>query len=278
MGVAHHFSVDVEEYFQVSAFEPVVHRADWNDQPSRVRASVRLLLDLLLKHGSRGTFFVLGWLADRHPDLVRDIAAAGHEVASHGWDHVRVTRQRPEEFRASVRRTKHELERLTGAEVLGFRAPSFSIVPGFEWALDVLIEEGYRYDSSMFPIRRPGDYGYPDAAPEPHWLERPAGRLAEFPLATLRRFGLSIPAAGGAYFRVLPYGLVRAALNDCAHRNVPATFYIHPWELDPGQPRLAVPWLTRVRHYTGLERTQQRLERLLAEFRFTAIADSLAAL
>jgi polysaccharide deacetylase family protein (PEP-CTERM system associated) len=278
MTVAHHFSVDVEEYFQVSAFEHVVHRADWNDRPSRVHASVTLLLELLLKHGSRGTFFVLGWLADRHPDLVRDIAAAGHEVASHGWDHVRVTRQRPEEFRASVRRTKHELERLTGAEVLGFRAPSFSIVPGCEWALDVLIEEGYRYDSSMFPIRRPGNYGYPRAAPDPHWLERPAGKLAEFPLTTLRRFGLSLPAAGGAYFRVLPYGLVRAALNDSARRNIPGTFYIHPWELDPGQPRLAVPWLARARHYTGLDRTQPRLERLLAEFRFTAIADSLAAL
>ena len=276
--VRHHFSVDVEEYFQVSAFDSVVKRDDWEGRPSRVRESVSVLIDALGRHQSRGTFFILGWIADRHPDLVREIARAGHEVASHGWDHVRVTRQDAAAFRDSVRRTKCELEQLTGAAVLGFRAPSFSIVPGVEWALDVLVEEGYRYDSSLFPIRRPGGYGYPNVNPEPHWIERSAGRLAEFPLTTLRRFGVRLPAAGGAYFRVLPYGMLRTAFKDCERRGGPGTFYIHPWEVDPGQPRIDVPWLSALRHYTGLARTQGRLERLLGEFRFTTIADSLATL
>ena len=274
----HHFSVDVEEYFQVSAFEGVVQRDQWNGIASRVRESMAIILDLLARHNSHGTFFVLGWLADRHPDVVREIATAGHEIASHGWDHKRVTTQRPEDFRASVRRTRETLEQLTGTAVLGFRAPSFSIVPGLEWALDILLEEGYRYDSSLFPVRRPGGYGYPDANPDPHWITRPAGRIAEFPLTTLFRFGMRIPAAGGAYFRVFPYGVVRSAFRETAQRNVPGTFYLHPWEVDPEQPRLPVPWLSRMRHYTGLSRTRPRLERLFSEFQFTTIASTLATL
>jgi polysaccharide deacetylase family protein (PEP-CTERM system associated) len=276
--IQHHFTVDVEEYFQVSAFDGVVRRTEWAGYISRVHESVKLLLDLLSRHHCKATFFVLGWLAERHRDLVREISDAGHEIASHGWGHERVTRQAPEAFRASVRRTKHELEDLIGAAVLGFRAPSFSIVPGLEWALDILIDEGYRYDSSLFPFRRPGGYGYAGARPDPHWIERPAGRLAEFPLMTLRRFGVRIPAAGGAYFRVFPYGVVRAALRDCERRNAPGMFYVHPWELDPEQPRLNVPWVSRLRHYTGLRRTRQRLERLLGDFRFTTVGSSLAAL
>ncbi|HEX6938523.1 MAG TPA: XrtA system polysaccharide deacetylase [Longimicrobiales bacterium] len=270
----HHFTVDVEEYFQVSAFEPCVDREQWGAMESRVADSVRQLLELLARHGARGTFFVLGWLADRQPSLVREIAGAGHEVASHGWDHQRVTRQTPESFRDSVRRSKQVLEDLAGAPVLGFRAPSFSITPGVEWALDILIEEGYRYDSSLFPIQRPG-YGYPAAGRHVHWLVRPAGRLAELPPATLRRWGINIPAGGGAYFRLFPYGVVRAALQEAQRKGMPGTFYIHPWELDPGQPRVRVSWLTRIRHYGGLEKTAARLGRLLREFRFTAIADTL---
>lgn len=269
--LAHHFTVDVEEHFQVSAFEPYLARERWPEMESRVSANVARLLDLLAAHGARGTFFILGCVAERHPDVVAAIARGGHEVASHGWDHRRVTQQTPEEFRASVRRTKAALEAMTGAAVLGFRAPSFSIVAGREWALDILVEEGYRYDSSLFPVRRPG-YGYAAGGREPHWLDRPAGRLAEVPPATLRVAGVNLPAAGGAYFRLLPYGLVRAAFRDCERRGVPGTFYLHPWEIDPDQPRLAVPWLTRVRHYGGLRRTRSRLERLLGEFRFTAIA------
>ena len=208
--------------------------------------------------------------------VVKDIHRAGHEIASHGWDHRRVTTQQPAEFRASVRRTKERLESLTGAPVLGFRAPSFSIVPGLEWAFDVLIEEGYRYDSSLFPVRRPRGYGYPGAQRSQHRFTRPSGTLLEFPIMTLRRFGVSIPAGGGAYFRILPYGLVRAAFAESERNGTAGTFYLHPWELDPEQPRVAAPWLSRARHYTGLRRTKPRLERLLSAFQFSAIADSAA--
>jgi polysaccharide deacetylase family protein (PEP-CTERM system associated) len=273
----HHFSVDVEEYFHVSAFERLVRYADWDGYESRVNDSVARLLDLLARRQTRATFFVLGWVAERHPGLVRRIAATGHEIASHGWDHARVTSQSPLAFRDSIRRTKIFLEDLAGAPVVGFRAPSFSIVPGKEWALDVLLEEGYRYDSSLFPVRRNG-YGYAAGRRDPHWLERPTGRLAEVPPATLRRWGAQLPAGGGAYFRLLPYSVVRTALRDCERRGVPGTFYIHPWEVDPEQPRIDVPWLTRVRHYGGLERTLPRLERLLGEFRFTAIVDTVTRL
>lgn len=265
--VGHHFTVDVEEYFQVSAFERFIAPAAWQAQESRVVPPMSLLLDLLDRYHARGTFFVLGWVAERRPALVRSIAERGHEVASHGWDHRRVTMQTPQEFRASIRRSRQHLEDIVGAPVIGFRAPTFSIVPGREWAFDLLLEEGYRYDSSLFPIVRPG-YGYPGTRPEPHWIERAGGRLAEFPPATLKRWGIRLPSAGGAYFRLFPYAVTRAALAQCEHARHPGTFYIHPWELDPGQPRIRVPVLTRIRHYGGLSRVVPRLHRLLGEFRF----------
>jgi polysaccharide deacetylase family protein (PEP-CTERM system associated) len=273
----HHFTVDVEEYFQVSAFESLVPRQHWDKLESRVDSSVARLLDLLSSHGARATFFVLGWAARRHPEMIREIVRSGHEVASHGWDHRRVTAQTPEQFRESARRSKRLLEDLTGEPVLGFRAPAFSIVPGYEWALDILVEEGYRYDSSLFPVWHPG-YGYPNGGRDPHWLQRPPGRLAEVPPATLRVGSVNLPAAGGAYFRHLPYGLARAAVRSCERRGVPATIYIHPWEIDPDQPRLAAPFLTRIRHYGGLRRTLGRLRRLLGEFSFRPIADTVESL
>lgn len=273
----HHFTVDVEEYFQVSAFERCVDRDDWEDFESRIAYGLEPLLELLARTGTKATFFVLGWIAERHPALVREVASAGHEIASHGWAHRRVTEQGREEFRAGVRRSKQVLEEAGGQAVVGFRAPSFSIVPGREWALDVLIEEGYLYDSSLFPVRRRA-YGHPDARRDPHWIARPAGRILELPPATLRKAGVNLPAAGGAYFRLLPYGLVRGALGAAERRGVSATFYIHPWELDEGQPRLDVRWPTRVRHYAHLSRTRVRLARLLDEFRFTAIAETVAGL
>jgi polysaccharide deacetylase family protein (PEP-CTERM system associated) len=277
-GYTHHFTVDVEEYFQVSAFETLVSPATWDTFDSRLESGMAQLLELLARRDSRGTFFVLGWVAERHPQVVRDIAGAGHEVASHGWTHARVTTQRPSEFRDEIRRSKALLEALTGVPVLGFRAPSFSIVPGFEWAFDVLIEEGYRYDSSLFPIWRPGGYGYAGTPPDPHWIERASGRIAEFPPATWRVLGISLPAGGGGYFRLFPYDLVRAALRGCEHRRAPGTFYVHPWELDPDQPRFDAPWHARFRHYTGLRHTKPRLDRLCSEFRFRTIAETVAAL
>ena len=266
--------MDVEEYFQVSAFEPFVARQDWDAYESRVELCVDYLLEALERHGAGATFFVLGWIAERHPDLVRRVARAGHEVASHGWDHRRVTEQTREQFRDSVRRSKAVLEELAGAPVTGFRAPSYSIVRGSEWALDILLEEGYGYDSSLFPVNRNG-YGYRNGNRTPYWIERDRGAILEIPPATLRRWGLNIPAAGGAYFRLFPYALVRAAIAQAERNGTPATFYIHPWEVDPDQPRVPVPAVTRLRHYTGIGRTRERLERLLREFRFTSIAQGV---
>jgi polysaccharide deacetylase family protein (PEP-CTERM system associated) len=274
---SHFFTVDVEEYFQVSAFEGVVGRDSWASRESRVERSVDALLDLLARHQATATFFVLGWIAQRHRDLMRRLADAGHELASHGWEHRRVTELTPEAFRESVRRTRSTVEDITGIPVLGYRAPSFSIVAGREWALDILLEEGYAYDSSLFPVRRNG-YGYPSARRDPYWLERPSGRLAEFPPATLRRLGYNLPAAGGAYLRLFPLAVIRRAVRECESRGTPATLYIHPWELDPDQPRLPVHFTARLRHYTGLRRTLPRLERLLGEFRFTSIGASLTTL
>lgn len=272
---AHHFTVDVEEYFQVSALERFVPRDTWATLESRVVENTNCLVDLLSQYNTRGTFFILGWVAAREPALIKKLAAAGHEIASHGWDHRRVTEQQPGEFRHSVRRTRQLLEDLTGQAVLGFRAPSFSIVPGYEWALDVLIEEGYVYDSSLFPVRRPG-YGYRAGKRDVHWVDRGSGRIVEVPPATLRVGGVNVPAAGGAYLRLLPYQLVRQALVSSERRGASATFYIHPWELDPAQPIMCDSWLTRLRHYGGLARTAGRIDALLAEFKFQPIADTLA--
>lgn len=265
----HVFSVDLEEYFQVSAFERVIDRDEWADRPSRVAASTDLLLELLDEFDTHATFFTLGWIAERHPGLVRRVAAAGHEIASHGWWHRRIPTCSRDQFRAEVTDSRHLLEDVAGTRVLGHRAPSFSLVPGMEWALDVLIEAGYRYDSSIFPMHR-GDYGYPGWEPEPHYVDRPAGRIFEIPLTTTTFAGWRVPAAGGGYLRHLPYALTRRAFRQRTEAGRPGMFYIHPWELDPGQPRLDVSWLTRQRHYGGLERTLQRVRQLLSEFEFSS--------
>lgn len=270
----HCFSVDVEEYFQVNAFESIVSRDRWLTHPSRVARSVDQLLELLARYGVRGTFFTLGWIAEHHAAVVQAIADAGHEIASHGYWHQRVPTLSPDAFRDDVRRSKAILEDLVGAAVIGYRAPSFSIIRGTEWAFDVLIEEGYRYDSSLFPIHRKG-YGYASARKAPHIIERPAGKLAEFPLATLQWGRLAIPAAGGGYLRQLPLMLVRRAFAQASARGESATFYVHPWEIDSEQPRLPVTALTRIRHYRGLSQMQLRIEALLREFRFDSIAAHL---
>ena len=272
--VEHFFTVDVEEYFQVNAFESCVARADWERFPSRLGHCMERLLLLLEEHKVRGTFFTLGWIARQHPDIVRDLVAAGHEVASHGWWHQKVTGQSRAEFAEDVRASKAVLEDLTGMRVRGYRAPSFSVVPGGEWALDVLLECGYQYDSSLFPIRRRG-YGYEDAIPVPHVLQRRGGDLFEFPPATLKLGARRVPAAGGGWFRHFPYGITARAFREFADQGVATVFYIHPWEIDPLQPRMDVPMVTRLRHYGGLASTMPRLRRLLGEFRFTSIGSVL---
>lgn len=273
-GVRHHFTVDVEEAFQVSAMEPYVDRKDWDDHPSRVDRNTRIILDLLAEFDVRGTFFTLGWIAERHRRLVCDIARAGHEVASHGWGHERVTQLSPEAFRRSVRDSKAILEEISGARVFGYRAPSFSITRGREWALDILLEEGYAYDSSLFPVRRAG-YGFDGGHRDPHVLSRSSGQLHELPPATVEWMGKVLPAGGGAYLRLLPATVVTSAFRAAERRGVPATFYIHPWEVDPEQPRIAVNMRTRIRHYGGLVRTLPRMRRLLQTFRFQPMATTL---
>ena len=264
------FSVDVEEYFQVNAMERVAPRDTWHSYPARLDASVRAILDMLDRRDARGTFFTLGWIAKHRPDTVRAIADAGHEIASHGYWHRKVTTLSPDEFREDVRTSKDELEQLTGRRVLCFRAPSFSIIRASEWALDVLVEEGYRYDSSRFPIRRP-DYGSPHVPRVPHTVKCASGELLEIPLATTQLFGTPFPAAGGGYLRQFPFSLIRRAFKESAAAGVPAMFYVHPWEVDPDQPRLPVSLITRVRHYRGLARMLPLMDRLLAEIPFTSV-------
>jgi polysaccharide deacetylase family protein (PEP-CTERM system associated) len=232
------------------------------------------LLDLLATSGSRGTFFTLGWVAKRHPGVVRAIVSAGHELASHGWGHEKVTTLTPDEFRRSVRDSKSILEDLSGLPVYGYRAPSFSILRGGEWALETLAEEGYRYDSSLFPIRRKG-YGYLGGERDPHRIPTAAGPLDELPPATIKVGSAVLPAGGGGYFRLFPFALTSAGLTSAERRGVPGTFYIHPWELDPGQPRLPVSFKTRVRHYGALARTIPRLRRLLRSFEFQPMSETL---
>jgi polysaccharide deacetylase family protein (PEP-CTERM system associated) len=271
---SHFFTVDVEEHFQVSAFDGVVSREDWSALPSRVVRNTELILELLGRRGATGTFFMLGWVAERHPQLVRRVQEAGHEAASHGYSHRRVGEFTVEEFRHDVRLAKQIIENAGSKPVLGYRAPNFSIAPGMEWALEILVEEGHVYDSSLFPIHRPG-YGYPKAPPIPHVVETAAGYICEFPLLTYMFSGVRFPAAGGAYFRHFPYSLTQRALREHERTHMPGMFYIHPWELDPDQPRIRCSMLTRVRHYRGLRNTVPRLERLLTEFHFCSVESRL---
>lgn len=266
------FTVDVEESFHAAALEPFVPRSRWAAVSSRVERGVDRLLELLDRHSASGTFFTLGLVAERTPDVVRRIAAAGHEVASHGWSHRRVNHLTPEQFRIEVARSRDLLAHLSGQPVLGFRAPNFSIPAGCEWAFDILLDEGYVYDSSIFPARRSGA-GFRD---DVRSLQRSAGDLLEFPMSAASIGSLRVPAGGGAWFRLLPYSLTRRALLQAADRDLPGVFYIHPWELDPDQPRVSVNLLTRLRHYGGMNRMIPRVERLMSEFQFTSVARWLA--
>ena len=258
-------SVDVEDYFQVSAFEPHIPRSAWERIPCRLEPDMDRILALFADAGVRATFFVLGWVAERFPHLVRRMVAEGHEVASHGRDHVRVTRLTPEQFRADVGGTRRLLEDIAGEAVRGYRAPSYSIGPQTLWALRVLEEEGYTYSSSIYPIRH-DLYGMPTASRFPF---HPQGReLLEVPVSTVRVGGRNLPCGGGGFFRLYPYAVSRWAIQRVNQADgQPCLFYFHPWELDPGQPRpRGLPMRTRFRHYLNLGRTERRLRQLLADF------------
>jgi len=262
-------TVDVEDYFQVSAFEPHIARSDWDTLPCRVEANVDRILGLLDDHGAHATFFTLGWVAERYPSLVRRVADAGHEVASHGSAHRRAHEQPRDEFEDDIARAKALLEDVTGMPVQGYRAPSFSVGPSNAWAFDCIASAGYRYSSSVYPIRH-DHYGAPQSPRFPHEV---TPGLIELPVATVRMLNSNWPAGGGGYFRLLPYEVSRwsiARINSVDRQ--PAMFYFHPWELDPGQPRVAgVSAKTRFRHYLNLGRTEARLTRLLRDFRWDRV-------
>lgn len=275
-GIINAFSIDVEDYFQVAALASAVEFSSWSEREPRVERNTDLILELLAQSGVRGTFFVLGWIAERHPGLVRRIAAGGHEIASHGWSHRLIYEQSPQEFRAETERSKQLLEDLAGCAVTGYRAASFSITARSLWALDVLIDAGFEYDSSIFPIRH-DRYGIPGAAPRPSLVSAPSGRrIVEFPMSAADFLGLKVPVSGGGYFRILPYWLTRSGLRQINRAGSPFTFYLHPWELDPAQPRFEVKWFSRFRHYTNLHRTESRLRALLGQFAFAPMREVLA--
>jgi polysaccharide deacetylase family protein (PEP-CTERM system associated) len=259
-------TVDVEDYFQVSAMAPHIARDSWDSQPCRVERNVQRLLTLFAEHQAQATFFTLGWIAERYPQLVRDIVAGGHELASHGYGHLRASDQSRGDFAQDVQRAKALLEDIGGQAVHGYRAPSFSIGHGNPWAFDVLLESGYRYSSSVYPVQH-DHYGMPDAPRFPY-ASRPG--LVEVPITTTRLLGRNLPAGGGGYFRLAPYALSRWALrrvNTIDRR--PAIFYMHPWEIDPDQPRIPGTSLkTRFRHYVNLARTEPRLGQLLNDFKW----------
>lgn len=265
-------TIDVEDYFQVAALASAVPQSSWASREYRAERNTDRLLELFASHGVTATFFVLGWVGERSPQLVRRIHEAGHEVASHGFFHRCVYEQSPQEFRDETRRSKQLLEDACGAAVEGYRAASFSIVRESLWALDVLLDEGFRYDSSVFPIRH-DRYGIPGAKPSPGLLRAPSGReIVEFPMSTASLFGMRLPVSGGGYFRILPYPLIRAGLRQInGTQRQPFTFYLHPWEIDPEQPRVEVGAFSRFRHYTNLDVCYSRLDRLLREFEFTSM-------
>jgi polysaccharide deacetylase family protein (PEP-CTERM system associated) len=270
------FSVDVEDYFQVGAFEGCIRRESWDTFERRVEANTQRLLELCADHGVRGTFFVLGWVAERCPALVRAIGAAGHELATHGHDHRRVTEMAPEEFRQDVRRAKRAVEDAGGCVVIGYRAPNYSMVRDTLWAMDVLLEEGFAYDSSIFPTRH-RRYGIP-SYPRFAWAVRGRGRelLLELPISTVRLGGLALPFLGGAYLRHFPLAYVRWGLRRVNRtEGRPAVLYTHPWEIDPEQPRQRTSLRNRVRHYRNLHVTRDRLACLFREFRFTTAREVL---
>ena len=276
IGQLNAFTVDVEDYFQVSGFEKQIDRSTWDRYESRVRASNQRILDLLRKHNVRATFYVLGWVAKHHPEVVRDIVSEGHEIGTHSYWHQLVYQLTPNEFRSDLRDSIKLLEDLTGGAIRSYRAPSFSITAKSLWALEILAEEGIELDSSIFPIRH-DRYGIPHAPHEVHHLETASGRLTEFP-STVVRWGMNLPVSGGGYFRLYPVELTIRALQHVNQKERrPFIFYIHPWELDPGQPRLkAGSFLGRCRHYVNLHATELKLDRLLARFRFGTVTESMA--
>ncbi|EHR42187.1 XrtA system polysaccharide deacetylase [Alishewanella jeotgali] len=264
-------TVDVEDYFHVAAFEKTILPADWAKMPVRVEANTYKLLELFARYDAKATFFLLGWVAKRYPELVRDLVKAGHEVASHGFNHIKATQQSRAEFAKDITDTKNLLEDITGTAVYGYRAPSFSIDKTNEWAFTELKAAGYLYSSSTYPVKH-DLYGTPDWPQQPYL--RPEG-IWECPMPVLNKVGRQWPIAGGGYFRLLPYWLSKKCIEQYLQQSAsPYMFYFHPWEIDPEQPRIdAAPYKSRFRHYTNLNRMQGKLSRLLQDFQWRSVQD-----
>jgi polysaccharide deacetylase family protein (PEP-CTERM system associated) len=270
-------TIDVEDYYHVAAFASVIQRRDWDKYEGRVERNVNRLMDILDEYRTRATFFILGWVAERHPQLSRAIQKRGHEVASHGYAHQCIYTQTPEQFREETRRSKQLLEDAIGRPILGYRAASYSITQQSLWALAILQEEGFVYDSSIFPIHH-DRYGIPGYSRFCHVVDgRPEVGLVEFPPSTVRLGGVNIPIAGGGYFRIYPYAFTRWGirhLNTTEHQ--PVVVYLHPWEIDPEQPRIPAKAFSRFRQYFNLAQTEPRLIRLLQDFTFGPMASVLS--
>lgn len=265
-------TVDVEDYYQVSAFASTVKTSQWDTYESRVVNNTHRLLDLFAQHHVSATFFVLGWVAEREPALVRAIASCGHEIACHGYSHQLIYDQTPDVFLEETRRAKQVLEDLAQTPVRGYRAASYSITEKSLWAIDTLIDLGFGYDSSIFPIRH-DRYGMPGGVRFPYRQQAPSGRtIVEYPLSTYQRLRYRLPIAGGGYFRLFPYWMTRHAFRSVNNEEEQAViFYLHPWEVDPGQPRLPGSWFSRFRHYNNLDKCYSRLSSLITDFRFSTV-------
>ncbi len=267
-------TIDLEDWFHVTNFEPYISRDEWKSCPTRIQHTVPRLLDILAEHDSHATFFALGWVARRFPALVKRISEAGHELASHGDEHRLVTVQSPEEFREQLLRSRDIIENVTGQQVLGHRAPSYSFRKSTDWAIQVLLESGFQFDSSVFPFGTRRDPRLCDARFPCLLYNHGSGAIVEYPLSTIRMAGLNIPIAGGGYFRLLPYPFIKRSIHDLNQEGHRAIMYLHPWELDPDQPRVdRASWLARFRHYHQLDRTEAKLRALLTDFRFGSIRE-----
>ncbi len=275
--IANAMTIDVEDYFQVSAFAANIDYGDWDSYKSRVEKNTHTILKVMSETQRQGTFFVLGWVAERHPQLVKDILSEGHEVACHGYSHQLIYNQTPEVFYQETRKAKEILEDIIQRPVEGYRAASYSITKKSMWAMDILGELGFTYDSSIFPVYH-DRYGVPDAPKYPYQHQlRNGSSIVEFPISTKKLPGYQLPVAGGGYFRIYPYQFSKLMLGSINKReNQPFVFYLHPWEVDPDQPRIDAGVLSRMRHYINLSRCEARFRSLLKDFEFTTMANVLA--
>ena len=278
MRIKNALTVDVEDYFHVSAFANSIDRKEWDNHPLRVVNNTNKLLDLFDEYQIKATFFILGWVAERKKDLVLEIARRGHEVACHGFSHQLVYNQSPDVFREETVRAKNILEDIIQRPVIGYRAASYSITEKSKWALDILAESGFVYDSSIFPVRH-DRYGMPNTPEHPYRLKTPAGHsIIEFPLSTVKIVNYRLPIAGGGYFRLYPYWLSRMGLKQINRQQKQFIFYLHPWEIDPEQPKISAGWLSRFRHYNNLDKCEARLRNLMTDFEFGTTRDVLNTL